>query len=177
MLRALASDEDLYTPPAHSKLDENHRAMLPILADLVIPATDTPGAIEAGVPAFIDRLYSDWYSDQERQIFAGGLAQLEDYCLEHYGQAFVKCSATRQTEALSAADRESRDYQVRRGITFFTGLDIGPDAPFFVKLKHLTVIGYYMSEVGATQELVYKPTPHHYDGDYDFAKVGRQWSR
>ena len=151
--------------------------MLPILAALVIPATDTPGAIEAGVPAFIDRLYSDWYSDQERQIFAGGLAQLEDYCLEHYGQAFVKCSATQQTEALSAADHESRDYQVRRGITFFTGLDIGPDAPFFIKLKHLTVIGYYMSEVGATQELVYKPTPHHYDGDYDFAKVGRQWSR
>ena len=49
-------------------------------------------------------------------------------------------------------------------------------APFFNKIKELTVLGYYTSEVGATRELAYNPVPGKFDGDYDYAKVGRQWS-
>jgi hypothetical protein len=49
-------------------------------------------------------------------------------------------------------------------------------SPFFTKIKELTVLGYYTSEVGAQQELSYNPMPMRYEGDYDFVKVGKQWS-
>ncbi len=54
---------------------------------------------------------------------------------------------------------------------------VDENTPFFAKIKELTVIGYYSSEVGAKQELAYNPMPMRYEGDYDYAKTGgRQWS-
>ena len=48
--------------------------------------------------------------------------------------------------------------------------------PFFAKLKELTVVGYFSSELGVTEFLEYNPMPMRYDGDFDFAKVGTHWS-
>ena len=53
---------------------------------------------------------------------------------------------------------------------------VDQNTPFFTKLKELTVLGYFTSEVGAKQALAYNPMPMRYDGDYDFDKVGREWS-
>ena len=49
-------------------------------------------------------------------------------------------------------------------------------APFFVMIKDLTVIGYFSSESGATQELRYNPVPGRFNGDVPFSEVGRRWS-
>src|SRR5260221_11653484 len=42
------------------------------IAELIIPKTDTPGAREAGVPAFIDVMVADWGDDDQRKMFAAG---------------------------------------------------------------------------------------------------------
>mgnify|MGYP006261997723 FL=1 len=46
----------------------------------------------------------------------------------------------------------------------------------FARLKELTVVGYYFSEVGVKQERQYVPIPGYYDGYYKLSKVGKQWS-
>ena len=51
------------------------------------------------------------------------------------------------------------------------------DVPFYLKLKELTVLGYYTSQAAAVTELDYQPVPGHYDGDARFEEVGRQWVR
>jgi hypothetical protein len=45
-----------------------------------------------------------------------------------------------------------------------------------VMIKDLTVIGYFSSESGATQELRYNPVPGRFNGDVPFSEVGRRWS-
>src|SRR3989442_15974081 len=45
-----------------------------IIAELIIPKTDTPGAREAGVPGFIDVMLADWGDDEQRQMFTAGVA-------------------------------------------------------------------------------------------------------
>src|SRR6266436_4490891 len=46
------------------------------LADLIIPPTDTPGALAAGVPAYIDYVVN---TNQEwRKLFRSGLAWLQE---------------------------------------------------------------------------------------------------
>jgi len=38
------------------------------------------------------------------------------------------------------------------------------------------VLGYYTSEAGATTELAFNPVPGRYDGNVDFATLGKQWT-
>src|ERR1700689_302473 len=46
--------------------DGGHRAILDAVSDIIIPATDTPGARDAGVPAFLDAMMANWASGATR---------------------------------------------------------------------------------------------------------------
>lgn len=50
------------------------------------------------------------------------------------------------------------------------------DVPFMRRMKELTLVGYYTSEVGATQELRHEPVPGRFDGCVPFAQIGRTWA-
>ena len=54
-------------------LDDGQRDLLSALVDQILPATDTPGAAEAGVPQFVDTMLADWYAPDERDRFLAGL--------------------------------------------------------------------------------------------------------
>lgn len=163
----------LHLPPVRSAFTAEQRRMIERLAELIIPRTETPGAIDAGVPVFIDQIVSSWYTPIERSIFMDGLASLDAFCKDAWGRGFAACDTEQQTRALRHADESSRPEKLVRHKIRDT-----PDehSPFFSKIKLLTVLGYYTSEIGATQELSYNPVPGRYDGDVDFDKVGRQWS-
>jgi len=54
--------------------------------------------------------------------------------------------------------------------------DVQEETPFFRTMKELTLIGYYTSEPGATQELRHEPVPSRYEGCVPFAQIGRTWA-
>jgi hypothetical protein len=164
----------LHAAPAQSAFTNEQRTMVEQLAELIIPRTDTPGAIDAGVPIFIDQIVSSWYTPLEQGIFMDGLTSLDMFCASTFGRRFSVCDTEQRTRALAQADDSSRAYQAISALKIREAPD--ENSPFFYKLKLLTVLGYYTSEVGATQELSYNPIPGRYDGDVDFDKVGRQWS-
>src|SRR5581483_11616823 len=47
------------------------------MIDLIIPATDTPGAKAARVNEFMDVILTDWAHDDERRNFLDGLADID----------------------------------------------------------------------------------------------------
>ena len=49
-------------------------ATLAAAVDRIIPRTDTPGAADVGVAAFIDRLYGDFMTPAEQQLLTAGIA-------------------------------------------------------------------------------------------------------
>jgi len=154
--------------------NEQQRATCTVLAELIIPRTDTPGAIDAGVPKFIELMVSDWYTDVERKIFLEGLASIDSYCREQFSDGFLHCAEKNQITALSYMEEAASSYKGKSGgIPLLKEID--ENVPFFPKIKELTVIGYYTSEKGASQELVYNPMPMKYE-DIEFRDVGRQWS-
>ena len=79
------------------------------IAELIIPKTDTPGARDAGVPAFIDVMVADWGDDEQRQMFTTGLANVD----ERSRTAYEKNS--------SAARRSSRVRFCRISTTSWLG--------------------------------------------------------
>lgn len=159
---ALAATGVLHAKPAASKLEEAQQHLVAELAELVIPRTETPGAIDAGVPAFIDHIVSDWYTPLERSIFIEGLA------------AIAAAGPANRVTALQALERQASSYSPPPGTSVFGKPD--ERSPFFFKLKLLVVLGYYTSEIGATSELALNPVPARYDGNVDFATVGKQWT-
>jgi|TARA_B110000971_G_scaffold120114_1_gene122933 gluconate 2-dehydrogenase gamma chain len=138
-------------------------------ADLIIPTTDTPGAIEAGVDNFLDYVISVWYQEDEREVFFAGLAQMLAEAQSAYGQPFISLTKPQQVALLKAA--EARE-PASDALVF-----VNSGGGFFAKIKELTVTGYYTSKVGATIERKYVPMPGFYDGDYKFSEVGRQWAK
>ena len=177
-LRVLAGEVPVAS--ASKKLfDAGTSQLISVLAEMIIPETDTPGAIAAGTPLFIEMMVADWYTDHERGIFLDGLKQIDVFCQASFGTRFVEANEKQRIVVLDDAENKAAAY-----VSPFPGGAVAAamskivdeNTPFFTKLKELTVIGYYSSEVGAKQELVYNPMPMRYDGDYDYAKVGRQWS-
>ena len=145
------------------------RAAVYRCADLIIPVTDTPGAIDAGVDEFLDYVISVWYQEDEREVFFAGLAQMLAEAQGAYGQHFIALKESEQVALLQAAQG--------RELTS-NPLDFGESGGgFFKKIKELTVTGYYTSKVGATIERKYVPMPGFYDGDYKFSEVGRLWAK
>lgn len=171
---AMAGDAAEAGVAQRSLLDPRQRSMLTDIAEMIIPATDTPGAAIAGVPAFIDHIVSTWFTAGERASFLRGLDELDAFCSSRFSHPFTQCSSQQRTAALSDAEWRSAGY--RSGPLDTVADAVGGDVPFFARIKAMTVFGYYTSEVGATQELSYNPIPASYDGNYDFAKIGRQWS-
>jgi hypothetical protein len=47
-------------------LDPHQAETVATIAELILPATDTPGAREAQVPEFIDVILAEWYDDADR---------------------------------------------------------------------------------------------------------------
>lgn len=144
-------------------LNTQQREMCAAVAELIIPETDSPGAKAAGVPSFIERMVSVYYNDNERNIFIKGLNELDKYCLNNFDDAFLRCSTSKKTSALEAADLGSRDYKSSVVSEELESYD--EYTPFFHKIKELSVVGYFSSKTGIENEMYYLAMPMEYQGD------------
>jgi gluconate 2-dehydrogenase gamma chain len=110
------------------------------IADLIIPPTDTPGALAAGVPEYID--YVVHANPEHQPLMRAGLLWLDQ---QSAGKPFIALTQRQQIDLLTplsaAADRDDLN---------------PPGAKFFAMLKNLTADGYYTSQTGLVQELGYK---------------------
>jgi len=112
------------------------------LTELIIPATDTPGAKAALVNRFIDHVLSTADAAKERSEFIRGLTWLDDRCRARVGKDVAGASAAELTTVLTPLAAE--------------GTPSAADAPgvaFFRAIKSMTITGYYTTEIGLRQEL------------------------
>jgi gluconate 2-dehydrogenase gamma chain len=127
------------------------------IAELIIPKTDTPGARDAGVPAFIDVMLAEWADDEQRKMFTTGLADVDARSRAAFGKDFVACTAAQQSEIVQDLDYELAQLRDAKADT---------SRQFFGAMKWVTLTGYYTSEVGATSELHFRVVPGRYEPCY-----------
>ena len=128
-------------------------------SDRIIPRTDTPGAIDAGVPRFIELMVSDWLTKTERRRFVLGLQEL----IEKSDGDFSSLGEGKQLELLEELEELSADSD---WYGFSNTLRIwNEEAPFICQLKELTVLGFLLSETGSHQFLQINPMGL-FDGSY-----------
>ncbi|MGH7476751.1 MAG: gluconate 2-dehydrogenase subunit 3 family protein [Longimicrobiales bacterium] len=129
-------------------------AVVTAMAEAIIPETDTPGATAAGVPQFIDLIFGEWYDEQEREAFRAGLRDIDARSTVAHGNPYMETDEAARHQMLEGLESES---------VLLRGSNVRP-APFFATMKHLTLWGYYTSEVGAVQELGYETIPGQFNG-------------
>ena len=111
------------------------------VSELIIPTTDTGGALAAGVPDFVKMMLSEWFSAAERENFIAGLHEFSAGASRKYGTKFVELTASQKNQYFGELLATSE------------GAATAPRTPFVVLMKRLTIFGYYSSELGATTEL------------------------
>jgi hypothetical protein len=136
--------------------------LLEAVSDTFVPATDTPGAVLAGVAEKFDGLLRDWASAQSRQSLIGALEAIDAGAKQAEGKSFAALSPESRKAFLKAHDLAALKPVPRTekltGLAAMKALPAVAD-PDYAKLKELIVSLYYGSEVGLTQELVYEQVP------------------
>jgi hypothetical protein len=160
---------------ASGQFTPEQRLQISQMSERIIPTTDTPGAIAAGVPEFIERVVFQWYTDTERKIFLNGLELTNVFSRQQLGKVFVELPPEQQDVVLAQMERQGGAKPMFGGFDMLPSLEEDRSA-FFPKLKELVVVGYYTSEIGATQELRHEVMPMEYKGDIPLTDVGRAWA-
>jgi hypothetical protein len=125
-------------------LNAHQNETVTVLSELIIPATDTPGAKAAKVNEFIDLMLSEEVEEKKKD-FVRGLAWIDKKSNELFGMNFKDATPEQQNAllvTLSSGKNTSLEDQV--GVEFFS------------TMKGYTINGYYTSEIGLIKELGYK---------------------
>jgi gluconate 2-dehydrogenase gamma chain len=158
------------TTPAGSKpsiLTPAQMSSVTAVAEIMIPRTDTPGAIDVGVPGFIDLMLKEVYTQQDRERFIAGLTHFDAAAHLEQGREFGALEPTQQV----ALVRKFHDTAVIEEQRLARPQE-PPQRPFILMTKELTLLGFFTSRVGATQVLQYIAIPGSYHGCLPVGQAG-----
>ncbi|HRO44980.1 gluconate 2-dehydrogenase subunit 3 family protein [Agriterribacter sp.] len=143
-------------------------AYLDEIAETIIPTTSTPGAKAAGAGAFMTVMVNDCYDEKDQQVFFEGMKLLNEASDKKFGKSFMDIDAGERKTLLTETDTEAKEYMAKKK----------PEDPkhYFRMMKELTLLGYFTSEIGATQALRYVAVPGKYEGCVPYTKGDRAWA-
>jgi hypothetical protein len=133
-------------------------ALLDEIGDTIIPATDTPGAKAARIGAFMAMMVTDCYDDAHHAAFKAGVAKL-------HAEGFAAADSAARTTRLNVLDAEQKRHHATKATN--------EPAHYFRMMKQLTILGYFTSEIGATQALNFEEVPGRFDGNAPYQKGDR----
>jgi len=156
-------------------LNPHQNELVIAASELIIPATDTPGATAAQVNRYIDEVLAE-AKPADRDAFLQGLAWLDMRSEARFNKQFVNALSEQQIELLQALDAAARlepgptnPFKPASSGPELVGVAPGtipaaPPAPaippedspgvdVYRALKAMTCAGYYSSEIGVMQEI------------------------
>lgn len=151
-------------------------------ADIIIPRTDTPGALDVAVPQFIDLLYKDVFTDKQAIPFKQGIAIFNLRHQQQHRGKFLQADAEQQmgfVESLYTLPQTEEQRLIELIKAKNPGSEQKSDHAlytFLVSLRELTIKAYFTSESVGEQHLSYLPIPGEYDGDYKADGNTKVWS-
>lgn len=141
--------------------------LLDEIAETIIPETKTPGAKAAKTGLFMAVMVKDCYSAKDQTKFIEGMQNVDKLAKERYGSDFLGCSKGNRTELLTKLDIEQREFQNTK--------KSNEPSHYFRMMRELTLLGYFTSEIGGTQELQYIEVPGKFIACVDFKKGDKQY--
>jgi Gluconate 2-dehydrogenase subunit 3 len=150
-------------------------AFLNEVADTILPATQTPGAKEAGTGKFITVMVNDCYTKAQQEVFHKGIGQLDEACEKMHSKDFMSATPAQRTSLLVALDKEAKEYQKTKKDKDEEERKKNKDAEdlpdhYFTMMKQLSMFGYFTSKVAFEKAFNYNPVPGKYEGCIPYKK-------
>src|SRR5262245_61359555 len=124
-----------YTPTA---LSAHEYKTVERLSDLIVPVENgKPGAVEAGVPAWIDMLAG--VNAQLKDVYVKGVAWVDSAMTSRGATDFISATPAQQTALLDQIAFRRNGEQTP---------DLAPGITFFNWVRRMTVDGFYTSRIG-----------------------------
>ncbi|MES1200054.1 MAG: gluconate 2-dehydrogenase subunit 3 family protein [Pseudomonadota bacterium] len=155
-------------PPATFGADDI--AFFDEVAETIMPRTDTPGAKDAHVGAYIATYAEACYELGDLAVLKAGIGALNAEMERRFAVDFMRATPAQRTSALIEIDREA--HQHARATA-----DMEGSTPhYFTLMKQLTLNGFFTSELGATKVARYRPVPGKYKGVIDYKPGETFWA-
>ena len=139
-------------------LTKEQAETIEILAEIILPETDTPGAKSLHLTEFVDLMIKEVFNDFEQLQFLNGLAAMEGECQFFTGKPFIYCSPDDRQKFLAIHEEKALANQQKTG-----------EKVFFTKIKELVLTGYFTSEYAITELMNYNPLPTKFEGCVEVA--------
>lgn len=142
-------------------LSPQQKQLISTVAEMILPRTDTVGAIDVGVPAFIEMMINDCYEAPEHRSFMTGVKELED-------QKFLQMTSGQKLQTLKQMEQTAKEQMKAYNAQIIKFGDNEDQEtmdkqklglPFWRLMKELTLLGYYTSEGGIKASFEYVPSP------------------
>lgn len=160
-------------------------AFLDEVAETILPKTDTPGAKEAKVGAFMTVMVNDCYIAKDQQEFYGGLKKIDEACKKAHNTAFMSATPQQRQSLLISLDKEAGEHRTKKnqfdveqvkkekdehekGNTGYKREEM--TTHYFSMMKQLTILGFFTSKEGRQGALNYTPVPGKFTGVVDYKK-------
>lgn len=140
-------------------LDKPTTALVTAFADTLIPLTDTPGAVQVGVPAQFDALMHDWAGPARRTAYLEALGAIDDEAKAQTGKPLALLTPAQRKAVLVPYDARNLASDMR-----------------YASLKDLIINLYYLSEPGSTVELRYEHNPGVWEASTPMTAQTRAWA-
>lgn len=168
----LDHDPDLPLSTDKSLLDASQKSTVSAVIDRILPTTDTPGAIDVGVPDFVEFMLAEGYHDAQSAIFIAGLARIDSLSEERHATRFALATSSQQDEILHEIEAEEL---AASGGPFAALFAAGQDRAFFSLSKELTIVGYYTSEMVVKNQFSFSHAAGYYDPCVELKPGDKPW--
>ena len=119
------------------------------ISDLIIPRTETPGAVDANVPGYMDGLMTDWANNETKNAHRSALRQIKVELDRRASGNFLEASGSEAEQSLVSFDAAAFEQD--------------GDASGYKRVKGYVSQSYFATEDGATEELKWVAFPGRWD--------------
>lgn len=111
---AAATPDAHWTQQAHARIAQTtpselppaERVTLSAIADAIIPRTDTPGALEVAVPAFVELLIMEWVTPADRDAVREGLRDLDAHAVATHQRPWAALDSVQRQGEMAWGERD-----------------------------------------------------------------------
>ena len=143
------------------------------ILDMILPRTDTPGALDVKSDIFIDKVIAKTYDEEAQAKMRSEIAAFNSECEKNYGNTFIELNASDREKVLQAAEKNSGKFSP--GV-WGTAVGKQETIGFYRSIKSMAIWAYFSSEEIGKNVLAYDPVPGAFEPCIPVSEVGNRWS-